>query len=256
MKDKKQNKDSNQFTIIIPKSIIYLISIIYLFMHGIKILGFGKINAFQFRNGQVNKLISGKGSTIGKKVKIKAKLNLEENVLIDDECYIIQGPVSIGRGTNLMFRSQIIGPVSIGRYCAIARKAIFQAQNHFPFWPSIQRSFYERILKERLPSVEKGGIIIGNDVWIGTNVIILAGVKVGDGAIIGAGSVVTKDVQPYSIVAGVPAAHKKYRFAEKIIKQLLDIKWWNWDEQKIKRNKRFFMTDLSNENDLMKLIKN
>jgi virginiamycin A acetyltransferase len=57
-------------------------------------------------------------------------------------------------------------------------------------------------------------------------------------------------------VAGVPAAHKKYRFSEKIIKQLLDIKWWNWDEQKIKRNKRFFMTDLSNENDLMKLIKN
>jgi virginiamycin A acetyltransferase len=251
----KKEKYENKLKFIIPKSIIYIISIIYLyFFYNIKITGFGKINAFQFINGRIEKRITGKNSKIGKKVTIKAVLNLEENVLIDDECYFMKGPVFIGKGTNIMFKSQIVGPVSIGRYCAIARKNIFQAQNHFSLRPSIQRSLYSRIFNEKLPSIEKGGINIGNDVWIGTNVIILSGVKIGDGAIIGAGSVVTKEVQPYSVVAGVPAVHKKYRFKKNTIKQLLDIKWWNWDEKKIKRNKTFFMTNLDNEDDLTKLI--
>lgn len=87
------------------------------------------------------------------------------------------------------------------------------------------------------PSLDKRrDTIIGNDVWFGTNSTIMLGVKIGDGAIIGACSVVTKDVPPYSIVAGNPAKIVRYRFPDEIIEQLLKIKWWDWDYDKITRN--------------------
>ena len=81
----------------------------------------------------------------------------------------------------------------------------------------------------------KGDIIVGNDVWIGAKSTIMSGIKIGDGVIVAAGAVVTKDVEPYSIVGGNPAKHLKYRFEEQQIKDLLDIAWWNWEESKIKK---------------------
>ena len=78
------------------------------------------------------------------------------------------------------------------------------------------------------PEINKTTPYIGNDVWIGTNVVIMRGIKIGDGAIVAAGSIVTKDIPPYTIVAGCPAKIIKYRFAEEIIKQLLELKWWNY----------------------------
>jgi serine acetyltransferase len=80
----------------------------------------------------------------------------------------------------------------------------------------------------------KGDIIIGNDVWIGAKSTIMSGVKIGDGAVIGSGSVVAKDVPPYAIVVGNPAKVIKYRFDEQQIENLLEIAWWNWPEHKIK----------------------
>lgn len=85
----------------------------------------------------------------------------------------------------------------------------------------------------------KGDINIGNDVWIGLNSIIMSGVTIGDGAIIGSYSVVTKDVDAYSITAGNPAKHKKYRFPKGYRESLLRIKWWEWSEQKINENLEF-----------------
>lgn len=82
----------------------------------------------------------------------------------------------------------------------------------------------------------KGNIIIQNDVWIGAKSTIMSGVKISNGSVVGAGSVVTKDVPPYAIVAGNPAKVVKYRFTEEQIEKLLSIAWWNWDEQKIKDN--------------------
>jgi len=105
-----------------------------------------------------------------------------------------------------------------------------------------------------LSYVSKDGIEIGNGVWIGTRVIVLPGVKIGDGAIIGAGSIVTKDVAPYSITAGNPAVHKKYRFKPEIIKELLKVKWWDWPVEKIKRNEKFFTTDLTKAKEIKSLI--
>jgi acetyltransferase-like isoleucine patch superfamily enzyme len=80
----------------------------------------------------------------------------------------------------------------------------------------------------------KGDVNIGSDVWIGMDVLILNGVTINDGAIIGANSVVTKDVKPYEFVAGNPATHKRYRFDKEIIELLLKIKWWDLDDQKIR----------------------
>ena len=82
----------------------------------------------------------------------------------------------------------------------------------------------------------KGDIIIGNDVWIGFEAVILAGVTIGDGAIIGARAVVTKDVPPYTIVGGVPAKPIKKRFDKNIITHLLRMKWWDWPDKKIAQN--------------------
>lgn len=82
----------------------------------------------------------------------------------------------------------------------------------------------------------RGDTVVGNDVWIGMNAMIMPGVKIGDGAIIGANSVVTKNIEPYTIVAGNPAKQVKKRFDEHTIKTLLDIKWWDWDIQKIEDN--------------------
>ena len=82
----------------------------------------------------------------------------------------------------------------------------------------------------------KGDIVIGNDVWIGYKAIILAGVKIGDGAIIGTRALVTKDVPAYSIVGGVPAKIIRKRFSEDIINELEILKWWDWPKQKIAQN--------------------
>lgn len=83
-------------------------------------------------------------------------------------------------------------------------------------------------------------IFIGNDVWIGANTIILPGVKIGDGAVLAAGAVVTKDIEAYAIVGGVPAKVIRYRFEKKVIDYLLRIKWWNWPHDKIMKNIELF----------------
>ena len=82
----------------------------------------------------------------------------------------------------------------------------------------------------------KGDTVIGNDVWIGYEAVIMSGVKIGDGAIIGTRAVVTKDVPPYTIVGGVPAKPIRKRFDDATIEKLEAICWWNWGEEKIKRN--------------------
>ncbi len=90
-------------------------------------------------------------------------------------------------------------------------------------------------------------VIIGNDVWIGSGVFVKAGVKIGSGAIIGANAVVTHDVEPYSIVAGVPAKEIRKRFDNETINRLFELKWWDWPDDKIKKYADFF-------NDPVKLL--
>ena len=82
--------------------------------------------------------------------------------------------------------------------------------------------------------------IVGNDVWIGHGAFISSGIKIGDGAVIGAKSVVTKDVPPYAIVGGNPAKLIRYRFNEEVVKKFLKIKWWDWSDEKIYENRQYF----------------
>ena len=95
----------------------------------------------------------------------------------------------------------------------------------------------------------RGDTVVGNDVWIGMNAMIMPGVKIGDGAIVGANSVVTKDVAPYTVVAGNPAKLIKKRFDEHTTTTLLNIKWWDWSIEKIEKN-----IDVITSNDLDALI--
>jgi len=240
----------------LPKALFTVPSILYLsIFQGLRFRGFGDIYALSINNGKLTPTIYSKGpSTIGKRVLIRARLELEEGVFIGDGCKITIGPVRIGRGTRLMQGVEVVSDVSIGKYCAIARNSVLQGENHMIKRPALQMGLYSGILGDRLPFMEKQGIEIGNDVWIGTRAIILPGVHIGDGAIIGAGSVVTKDVPPYSITAGAPAVHRKFRFSQEIIDFLEEVRWWDWPVERIRRNKRFFLTDLTEAKDLESLI--
>lgn len=128
----------------------------------------------------------------------------------------------------------------IGKFCAIAEGVTFimNGANHrmdgitaYPF--NIFGGGWEKVTPavEQLPF--KGDTVIGNDVWIGQNVTIMPGVKIGDGAIIAANATVTKNVEPYAIVGGNPDRLIKMRFSDVMIELLLKLQWWNWDEQKI-----------------------
>lgn len=99
---------------------------------------------------------------------------------------------------------------------------------------------FQNAAYEDSPLRDNRPVVIGNDVWMGANVVILPGVKIGDGAILAAGAVVTNDVEPYAIVGGVPARLIKYRFDENLRKKLLEMKWWNWSIDKIQDNIELF----------------
>jgi virginiamycin A acetyltransferase len=158
---------------------------------------------------------------------------------------------------NVKYHFDFIGDkLIIGKFCMIASdvKFIMNGANHlttaissFPF--AIFGEDWKNAMDEKdYPS--RGNTEIGNDVWIGFNSTIMPGIKIGDGAIIGANSTVTKSVEPYSIVGGNPAKEIKKRFSKEQIELLLKIKWWNWEIEKITEN----VQNLTSENiDILKI---
>lgn len=153
------------------------------------------------------------------------------------------GRIALGDYSYISGPRSYIEEAQIGKYCSIARQVVIGVSGHNYNWvttsPIISSKEYGFISKDQQVP-QKESPIIGNDVWIGMNSIIMRGVKVGDGAVVAAGSVVTQDVEPFSIVGGVPAKHLRFRFSEENIKALLDIEWWNWPEEKIKTNAHLF----------------
>ena len=151
---------------------------------------------------------------------------------------------SEGFERNVLYLFPFIGDrLIIGRYCAIARGATFvmNGANHrmsgfstYPF--NIFGNGWERTtpLPEELPY--KGDTVIGNDVWIGYQAMLMPGVKVGDGAIVAARSVVSADVPAYAIVGGNPARVLRMRYPPDQVERLLRIAWWEWDAARVSRN--------------------
>jgi len=160
-----------------------------------------------------------------------------KNVFIDRFCILHDS--RIDDYSYIGFRSHTVN-CSVGKFCSISSGVHIGMGLHPLDRVSTSPVFYNSNCTGA-QFVEDGSVIksipttVGNDVWIGTNALIIPGVVIGDGAVIAAGSVVTKDVSPYAIVGGVPAQIIRYRFSQDIIRELLEIGWWNWEEEELKR---------------------
>lgn len=160
------------------------------------------------------------------------------SVFISSECSVVNTTIQnhsyLNRGTKINY-------TSMGAYCSIGSDVLIGVRKHPTDMISTHPSFYannkgfetyaDQMYCDELPSIQ-----IGNDVWIGSNSTILGNVKIGDGAIVAYGSVVTKDIPPYAIVGGVPAKIIKYRFSEDIINSLLKIRWWDLNDYFFKKH--------------------
>lgn len=186
-----------------------------------------------------NLVASGKVS-IGANCKvIGGKVEMYGKIFIDDFTSI-NGP-----NTALVSKNNHI---RIGKYCSIARNVLLQEYNHS--YKNLSTYYInQNVFKESVNNdiISKGDIIIKNDVWVGAGAVILSGVTIGNGAIISANSTVTKDVPDFAIVGGNPIKIIKYRFDKEIIDKLNEIEWWNWNEEKIHKNKDFFKEELTVE---------
>lgn len=150
-----------------------------------------------------------------------------ENVIVDDD-------VVLGDYTYIN-RNSSLEHCEVGKFCSISEGVKINPVEHnlelITTHPVIGENGHYNLTRK--------AVKIGNDVLISMNAIILSGVEIGDGAVIGAGAVVTKNVAPYEIVGGVPARHIRFRFGEEKRRELQELKWWNWDIAKIQQNIQF-----------------
>lgn len=139
---------------------------------------------------------------------------------------IIEKGTIIGRYTRINNKS-FLQKCQIGNFCAIAGNLIVRSKNHDVNYLNLNQWAQKNIFKSKknVDGVSKGKVVIGHNVWIGDRVTILDNVKIGDGAVIGAGSVVTKDIESYSISAGVPAKHIRFRFEKNTREALKKLDW-------------------------------
>jgi virginiamycin A acetyltransferase len=165
------------------------------------------------------------------------------NIIVGDYTYYDDFENVENFEKNVKYHFDFVGDkLIIGKFCMIASdvKFIMNGANHltdsmssYPF--AIFGNGWENAMEGK-SYPQKGNIDIGNDVWIGYNATIMAGVNIGDGAIIAANSTITRDVEPYTIVGGNPAKKISKRFSEDVIIKLLALKWWNWNIEKITKN--------------------
>ena len=190
---------------------------------------------------------------------------IADNVIVGDDAFITDSRIGLNctierRGMIMMSRigdysntgyNTVIKYADIGKFCSVSWNVSIGGAEHdyksltthaFPF-----KSKYNISDDDRPYDSMSTELVIGNDVWIGSNACIMRGVHVGDGAVIGAGSIVTKDVPAYAIVYGNPAQVHNYRFDRQIIDRLLKIKWWNWPQQQLRDHLYLFQGEFTEE---------
>lgn len=183
------------------------------------------------------------GRIVGKRV-VLANSSLEKHISIGQDCYLFN--TSVGAFTYLAKNVSVMN-TEIGRFCSIAQGVCISLGVH-PSRTFVSSSpVFFSPYKQCGTTFSDGSYFsemrqtkIGNDVWIGVNAILMDGITVGDGAIIGAGAIVTKDVPPYAIVGGNPARIIRYRFDEEAINFLLEFRWWNKNSKWLQQNFKDF----------------
>lgn len=186
------------------------------------------------------------------KMRFKDRISYDETITISKQVNLNQ--VKFGKSCNVAHHAEIsessiddrtsvgrytkIQSADIGKYCSISWEVTIGATNHPMNHLSSHAFSYRKQFK--LVDVDKyfpkERVSIGHDVWIGCNVIIMPGIKIGNGAVIGAGTVVTKDVPSYGVVVGNPSKLIDYRFDEETRSRLLQLNWWDWTDEVVKNN--------------------
>lgn len=165
-----------------------------------------------------------------------AKIKKFDHVRVENDV-LIENNVTVGRYSYICSGSKVFRNVTIGNFCSVANNVIIGASAHPQNYLSTHPFQYETgfftgnkfcSFDNFLPTV------IGHDVWIGSNAVIKGGVRIGNGAIIGCGAVVTKDVPPYAVVTGIPARILKMRFSSETVAALEKSEWWNLPEERLK----------------------
>ncbi len=158
----------------------------------------------------------------------------------------LHAPFVIGRGTWISDRFCLkgYGSAQIGKYCAIGADVKIITSNHDAALPSMHFALQARLTGRRFPA-RSGQVRIGHDAWIGDNVVILPGVEIGNGAVIGAGSIVSRPVGDYEIHAGNPARRLRDRLDRDLAQAMLAAAWWDWSEDRMRRNRAFFAAPVS-----------
>lgn len=183
-----------------------------------------------------NSVLIGENSRIMENCKICDRVQLGKHVVLGDHTWILDD-VIVG-DYSYINKNAIVSSGNIGRFCSIAHGSCIGVHNHPIHFLSTSPRVYGD--EDNVLGLTKvcGDItdppIIGNDVWVGANAIIMQGVTIGDGAVVASGAIVTKDVPPYAIVGGIPARVIKYRFHTDVIDFLLEMKWWNMSEMELK----------------------
>lgn len=198
-----------------------------------------------YPNAKTIKCILGDNIIIGENSFLQDS-NLSDNVQINRANLIIDSTIGSYSYTGM---NTVIKHASIGKFCSISWNVSISGGGHNYHYmtphPFIHLPSFG--VTDNKTELEIEEITIGNDVWIGMNSCILQGVSIGDGAVIGAGSVVTKDVPPYAIVAGNPARILKYRFTDDMIAKLLDLQWWNFSKDILRDNIVYFQSELTEQ---------